>query len=333
MFEIFFKTYSEKLWGIRCDELDADFAAQRIKKFSLGAAIQSAFAPKNNLAHRTLADEFAYPNEGTGSVYARMAEIIKENGGQVHLQSPVEAVLVENGRVKGIRLPDGTVREYDWVVSTMPLTVLVQRLPGAPPEVVEASRKLTFRNTIIVYLEIAKSDVCRDNWIYVHSPDLRVGRITNFRNWSPKLYGDSPNTILAVEYWCNDGEELWMAGEEKLVELAKREIVATGLVEDERLIKRGMMYPIPKCYPVYRRGYKELLGPIQEYLSKIQGLQVIGRYGSFKYNNQDHSILMGILAAENILKDARHDLWSVNSDYDNYQEGYRITETGLIRDL
>ena len=212
LFEIFFKTYSEKLWGIRCDELDADFAAQRIKQFSLGAAIKSAFAARERGAHRTLADQFAYPHEGTGMVYERMAKAVESRGGRVRLRTPVDAVLTEQNRVTGLRLPDGTVQNYDWVISTMPLTALVQRMPETPPRVLEASRGLTFRNTIIVYLEIAQSDLCRDNWLYIHSPDLRAGRITNFRNWSPKLYGESPHTIVAIEYWCNDDERFVAVG-------------------------------------------------------------------------------------------------------------------------
>jgi protoporphyrinogen oxidase len=231
--------------------------------------------------------------------------------------------------------------------------LLVERLPEAPADVLDAARQLTFRNTIIVYLEVADSNVCPDQWIYIHSPELRTGRITNFRNWVPQLYGESPGTILAMEYWCDEpevggqkaegghrleppyvgcyeGEDLWRRSDEKLIALARRELVGTTLVRDESLILNGKVLRIPRCYPVYRRGYKELLRPIQEYLSSIRGLQVIGRYGSFKYNNQDHSILMGILAAENILNNAGHDLWSVNADYDTYQEGCRITETGLV---
>ena len=328
LFEIFFKSYSEKLWGIPCDELDADFAAQRIKQFSLSAAVKNTFF--RNGEHRTLVDEFAYPTGGTGMVYERMAEAIRKNGGRVFLNTPVQRVLTERGQVKGFELSDGTEHEYDHVISTMPLTQLVMRLPESPSHVIEAAKQLKFRNTILVYLEIADPNICPDQWIYVHSPELRTGRITNFRNWVPQLYGDSNNTILAMEYWCNDADDLWRKPDEELIFLARRELVATTLVKDESLVLNGFVYRIPKCYPVYRRGYKELLRPIREYLSGIQGLQVIGRYGSFKYNNQDHSILMGILAAENIIENAGHDLWSVNADYDTYQEGWKITETGLM---
>lgn len=145
----------------------------------------------------------------------------------------------------------------------------------------------------------------------------------------PQLFGGSPNTIVAIEYWCNDGDELWASTDDVLISLATRELLATNLVESEQLITDGMVYRVPRCYPVYRRGYREVLRPIQAYLNTIRGLHVIGRYGAFKYNNQDHSILMGILAAENVLGQASHDLWTINTDYE-YQEDTRITETGLI---
>jgi protoporphyrinogen oxidase len=354
LFEIFFQTYSEKLWGIPCTELDADFAAQRIKQFSLSAALASALF-RNGSRHRTLADEFAYPLGGTGMVYERMARAIEEGGGRIYLNTPVQRVITENHVVKGIELADGQMHDYDHIISTMPLTLLVERLTEAPAEVREAARQLRFRNTILVYLEVADANVCPDQWIYIHSPELRTGRITNFRNWVPQLYGDSPNTILAMEYWCDEPDagsrkaadrssevrdasariqredKLWTWTDEELIALARRELVGTTLVRNESLILNGKVLRIPRCYPVYRRGYREQLRPIQEYLSRVRGLQVIGRYGSFKYNNQDHSILMGIRAAENLTNNAGHDLWGVNADYDTYQEGWKITETGLTR--
>lgn len=330
LFETFFKSYSEKLWGIPCHELDADFAAQRIKKFSLAAAVKSALSRNHNGQHKTLVDQFAYPLEGTGMVYTRMQRAIEDRGGTVLLKTPVERVVTEAGRVRGLELQNGTTREYDVVISSMPLTLLVTRLSEAPQSIREQAAQLTFRNTLIVYLEIASDHVCDDNWLYVQEPHLRTGRITNFRNWVPQLYGDSPNTILAMEYWCNDGEPLWRQSDQQLIELAKREILATKLVDSETLVRNGMVYRIPRCYPVYRRGYRQVLEPIEEYLRTIDGLHVIGRYGAFKYNNQDHSILMGLLAAEKVLGRCEDDLWNVNCDYETYQEGCRITETGLV---
>src|SRR4029077_14313196 len=164
-------------------------------------------------------------------------------------------------------------------------------------------------------------------WLYVHSPDLGTGRVTNFRNWVPQLYGDSPNSILALEYWCYDEDALWTENDDALIERAKKEIRSTGLVGDAA-INEGKVFRIRRCYPVYSTGYKKHLDPVVNYLKTFDGLMPIGRYGAFKYNNQDHSILMGLLAAENILKNAGHDLWAVNTD-STYQESAVITKTGL----
>ncbi|HET7625792.1 MAG TPA: FAD-dependent oxidoreductase, partial [Verrucomicrobiae bacterium] len=330
LFEIFFKTYSEKLWGISCSELDADFAAQRIKKFSLSAAVKSALLPGNRKQHHTLVDEFAYPVGGTGMVYERMAEAVRERGGKIHLNTPVARVLLKNNRAIGVELASGEMRFCDHIISTMPLTVLARQLDGVPAEIVNACNQLQFRNTILVYLEVLNENPFPDNWIYIHSPELRMGRVTNFRNWAPQLYGGSPHAILALEYWCDAGDEFWRRDEELLAAVAKEEIVKSGLVKHPEKLGRRFVFRIPKCYPVYRRGYQEPLRRIREFLDTLSGLQVIGRYGSFKYNNQDHSILMGRLAAENVLAGARHDLWGVNTDYETYQEACSITETGLV---
>ena len=247
------------------------------------------------------------------------------------LRTPIQRVVVENNCVKGIELPNGLLRRYDHIISTMPLTLLASRLSEAPAEVIENTQKLKFRNTIIVYLEIAHSQLFPDIWVYIHDPNLLTGRITNFRNWAPEIYGDSSHSILALEYWCNDEDDLWRLEEGEMVDLARRELLATRLVADATLIRNSFVLRVPKSYPIYRRGYKELLRPIQGYLDSVKGLQVIGRYGAFKYNNQDHSLLMGLLAAENVLEGKKHDLWGINSDFDNYQEDYIITETGLVR--
>jgi protoporphyrinogen oxidase len=157
-----------------------------------------------------------------------------------------------------------------------------------------------------------------------------MGRITNFRNWVPQLNGGHDTTILAIEYWCYDEDEFWKWDEKKLVDLAKEEIALSGLLGHAKVLD-GMAYRIPRCYPVYSKGYKEHLKPVENYLSGIEGLAVIGRYGAFKYNNQDHSILMGMLAAENFLKGTKHNLWEINTDYEDYQESSVITKTGLAK--
>ena len=329
LFEIFFKNYSEKLWGIPCDQLDSAFAAQRIKKFSLGKAISNALGLSAAKKHKTLVDQFAYPHAGTGSLYARMADAVQQRGGRLFRKTPVASVGVRNARVEGLRLPTGEFRPYEQVISTMPLTLMVLSLPDTPPEVIAAAKSLKFRNTILVYLHIQAAEIFPDQWIYVHSPELRTGRVTNFSNWAPQIQRGKSNTILALEYWCYDDEALWKECDERLIALAADEISRTGLVRRETVIE-GHVERLHRCYPVYSVGYRQPLKIIESYLSTISGLWAIGRYGAFKYNNQDHSILMGILAAENAMGVGRHNLWEINTDYENYQERSLITETGLV---
>ncbi|MCP5113878.1 MAG: NAD(P)-binding protein, partial [bacterium] len=329
LFEVFFQTYSEKLWGISSKELDADFAAQRIKKLSLYEAVKNAFLGSGGRKHKTLVDRFAYPNQGTGVVYERMAQRVDEGGNRVWLSRPVRKVVAIGGTVLGIETENGDFESYSDVVSTMPLTLLVDRLPEAPASVRNHAAHLKFRNTILVYLRVDADNLFPDNWLYVHSPDIRAGRITNFRNWSKDIRGDQKATILSLEYWSNDEDEMWNWEDRELIDLARREMRQTGLT-GTAAISAGHVYRIHRCYPVYSRGYREHLGPVEEYLSTIQGLSVIGRYGAFKYNNQDHSILMGILAAKNIIEASASDLWEINTDYEDYQESGIITEAGLV---
>ena len=328
LFEMFFKSYSEKLWGIPCDQLDADFAAQRIKKFSLGEAIKVALGIGAN-HHKTLVEQFAYPIGGTGMVYERMAKRIEERGSAVHLNAAVRRIIHHDNHVHALELVDGRIEPFDQVISTMPLTLLVRGLGDLPQEVQHGVEKLRFRNTILVYLNVDSANLFRDQWLYIHSPELGMGRVTNFRNWVPELHGDSRTSILALEYWCYDEDELWRESDQNLIDLAAREIRSTGLVGSAHILA-GHVHRIRRCYPVYSQGYKKHLAPVVEHLRRYQNLQAIGRYGAFKYNNQDHSILMGVLAAENILEGRRHDLWAINTDGE-YQEGATIRKTGLER--
>lgn len=324
----FFKTYAEKLWGIPTSELDAEFAAQRIKKLSLWEAIKGAVFGGGGEKHKTLVDQFAYPTHGSGMVYERMKASIEKNGGKVLLKTPIQELTTSGKNVTGVKLESGEVRKYDEVISSMPLTLLVSRIKDLPAKVEKATKTLKFRNTLIVYLQIKGDKVFPDNWIYLHSPDLKMGRITNFRNWVPGILNGKKETILALEYWCFDEDDFWHWNDDQYIELAKKELVSTGLVTEKQILD-GKVMRVPKCYPVYSHGYRKPLKIVEDYLRPYKHLQVIGRYGAFKYNNQDHSILMGLFAVENILDNAKHDLWNVNSD-DEYQESSKITATGLV---
>ena len=208
----------------------------------------------------------------------------------------------------------------------MPLTGLVKGMDEVPDDVVAATDALSYRNTTLVYLLVAGTDLFADQWLYIHSPELLAGRITNFRNWAPELHGGARTSILALEYWSSDQDALWSEPDERLVERAIRETRSTGLIGGAAVLA-GHVIRIPRSYPVYSRGYKDHLARIVPFLDSFQGLSAIGRYGAFKYNNQDHSILMGLLAADNILYGAGHDLWAVNTDYDCYQESATIEES------
>lgn len=326
LFSIFFKTYSEKLWGISCTELDADFAAQRIKKFTLGEAIKKALGISVN--HKTLVDQFAYPIGGTGMVYERMKTYIEKNGGTVFVNSPVSNLVIEDGKAVGITLQNNETISYSHIVSTMPLSVMVKQLKNVPEDIVAHCNQLSFRNTIIVYLRIQGENLFPDNWLYVHAQQLKMGRITNFGNWVPSITAKDGTTVLALEYWCYDTDLLWSQDDDSIIKLAKYELAQTGLGKSLPILN-GYVHRIHRCYPVYKKDYKSHLKPIEQFLSSIPNLSVIGRYGSFKYNNQDHSILMGLLAADNIVNGSNHQLWEINTDYDNYQERSEITATGL----
>jgi protoporphyrinogen oxidase len=221
----------------------------------------------------------------------------------------------------------GTVFEADELISTMPLTLLARTL-GGPRNVLEAAEKLRFRNTIIVYLKVERQHLFEDQWLYVQSDNLRTGRITNFSNWGTKRNENQKFTILALEYWCFDEDEIWMASDETLIAQAKGDLKESGVAESSE-VSEGFILRVSKCYPVYDYGYQKNLEVVQKFVDSWTGLSAIGRYGSFKYNNQDHSILMGLLAAENITSDSQHDLWGVNAD-DEYQEASLISDTGLV---
>jgi len=318
LYNIFFKNYSEKLWGISCSKVDMDWASQRIKKFSLFEAIIYSIPLFRN-SHATLLKEFAYPNHGSGRLYEKIVDILNTKKSIIYFDSPVKKVLLDKGKAYGIELLSGKKVSSDYVISTMPITQLVQNFPNVPETVLNASNNLFFRNTTLVYLEVNALNLFTDNWLYIHDEGVRHGRITNFRNWSPTLYADKQTTILCMEYWSFNNDELWQLRDEELSLLAKKEIRQIGVIPSDIEILNTHVVRIPNCYPVYNIGYRTHLGKIVDFLNTIENLIPIGRYGAFKYNNQDHSILMGLLAAEKIVNKSNIDIWNVNTG-DDYHE-------------
>lgn len=325
LYNIFFKNYNIKLWGVNPKDLDSEFGKQRIKHVNFYNEIRKVFTPKTRKL-KTLEDQFAYPIKGTGMVYDRMSKKIKEFGNNIFLNNSVQQIYIENGKVTGLATGTNKKIEYDYIISSMPLNLLVKNIPNVPDEIIRDAEQLTFRNTIIVYLCINQDNLFKDQWLYIHSPELKTGRITNFNNFGEVKKGQ---TILGFEYWCNMSDEMWNKPDIDIIEIGKNDAAQSGLLRNADIVD-SFVIRIPRSYPVYLSKYRKILKPIVSYFREIDNLMIIGRYGSFKYNNQDHSILMGILAAENIISKTKNNLWEVNTN-DEYQEKSIITSQGLKR--
>ncbi|HSJ12856.1 MAG TPA: NAD(P)/FAD-dependent oxidoreductase [Longimicrobiales bacterium] len=328
LYETFFKAYTEKVWGIPCTEITAEWAAQRIQNLSLGKAILSAL-PLTNRSNgiRTLIDEFRYPRLGPGQMWELCRDRLLEMGGEVLMRHRVREVHVEAGRVVAVTAegPEGPRRfAADHVISTMPIRELVAALrPLPPPDVRAAGAGLNYRDFLVVALIFKQENPFPDNWIYVHSPDVRVGRIQNFNNWSPAMVPVPGRTCLGLEYFCFEGDGLWTSRDADLIALATREIGQLGLA-DPALIEDATVVRMPKAYPVYDAAYGAHLASVRRYVDAIPNLQLVGRNGMHKYNNQDHSMLTAMMAVWN-MQGADHDLWSVNTDFE-YHEEMRATD-------
>lgn len=316
LYQKFFKTYTEKVWGILCTTIQADWAAQRIKGLSLKTVVSNALFSNNHNRAKTLIHEFHYPVLGPGIMWQRFQELVEGQGGVTHLNSEVVRFKLKGNRIQEVSLIQGEKTigiPGENFFSSIPLTELIFRLdPPAPNEVLVAAHHLTYRSFVLVGLIINRGDLFPDQWIYVHSPEVKVGRIQNFRNWSPKMVPDPKKTSLGMEYFCTEGDEIWRMPDIELLKLAKRELVHLGMAEAVE-VEDGVVYRQPKAYPVYNNDYQQHLQVIQRFLVTIENLQTIGRNGLHRYNNQDHSMLTGMLAVENILG-ANHDLWELNKE-------------------
>jgi len=322
LYEMFFRTYTEKVWGIPCHEIEAEWAAQRIKGLSLFSAVWNAVRPQRkadkSAVIKTLIHQFHYPRRGPGMMWARFRERVEAKGSRVVLEAPVEKIYWEPGRVKAVRA-GGVTREAGHVISSMPVQELIRCLEPAPPDsLAEAAGDFHYRDFLTVALIMRGRDLFPDNWIYVHDADVRVGRIQNYKNWSPEMVPDPETTCLGLEYFCFEGDDLWTASDDDLIELGKREVARLGLAREDRFLD-GTVVRMPKAYPVYDGAYRRGVKRIREFLSTVPNLQLVGRNGMHHYNNQDHSMLTGILAARNILGGS-HDLWSVNVDAEYHED-------------
>jgi len=338
LFEIFFKTYTEKVWGMRCKAISADWAAQRIKGFSLGQAVKHALFPPRAADRsrqvKTLIHSFRYPRRGPGMMWEAAADRTRALGGAVRLGCRVTGLERHDGAwrvafVDGHGAP-GTL-DADHVVSSAPLSEVVRALSPAPPaEALEAAGALRYRDFLTVALILRPRHPFDDNWIYIHDPAVRVGRIQNFRSWSPEMVPDPSLACYGLEYFCFEGDGLWAMRDGDLVALAGRELVQLGLARDDDILD-GCVVRQPKAYPVYDDDYAARVGTIRAALAdRYPNLHPVGRNGMHKYNNQDHAMMTAILTARNILAgNERYDPWNVNEDAEYHEADVMAPATGV----
>lgn len=323
LYRTFFKTYTEKVWGVPATEIQADWAAQRIKNLSLLKAVMNSLRPKgrNSTDVTSLIEQFEYPKFGPGMMWEVCADQASEMGQKVRLNTPVVKIeRRDDGRLQ-VEAVDQLLLEGDQVISTMPINELVRILvPPAPPKVVEAAGRIRHRDFLTVALVVPQDFSFPDNWIYIHSPEVNVGRIQNYGSWSPFLIKEG-RTCLGLEYFVSEGDELWEMNDGRLIELATRELESLDLVAPG-VVEAGYVVRVPKAYPVYDSDYASALDEIREFLAREwPDVHPVGRNGMHRYNNQDHSMLTAMLTVDNMTRGTSFDVWNVNVEQEYHEEG------------
>jgi protoporphyrinogen oxidase len=341
LYRTFFKTYSEKLWGVPCTEIESDFAAQRIKNLSLSTAIKNAVLPKRNQKDITsLIEEFQYPKYGPGMMWEAAAKHVTDKGGELVFEEKVKKVHHANGKATGVttvvtggyglgagakethRTDLGTEHHYDAdaIFSSMAFSSLIRAMdPPAPAHVLAAAKALKFRDYFTVALVVPESAGFPDNWIYIHSPEVMVGRIQNYGSWSPYLVKEG-RTCLGMEYFCYEGDTQWNTPDEELVALATKELAELGLVQADQ-VETGYVVRMPKAYPFYDEHYKANVEIMRSWLAEnAPNVYPVGRNGMHRYNNQDHSMFTALLSVENLIDGKGNDVWDVNVEDDYHEE-------------
>ncbi len=333
LFNIFFKSYTEKVWGMSCREISADWAAQRIKGLSLGSAIRNALFPQRrprdkSKVIRTLINSFKYPRKGPGLMWEACAEKMRQFGGELELGARVTGCTYDEiARTWNVRYRDRAGHEQfleaEHVISSAPLRELVRGLsPRVSAKVERAAGSLKYRDFLTVMLILKERNMFADNWIYIHDPGVKVGRIQNFRSWSPEMVPDPEKACYGLEYFCFEHDGLWDSSDTDLTELAKRELQQIGLAQPGD-VEDGCVVRQKKAYPVYDDDYARHVETIREELeNRYPNLHLVGRNGMHKYNNQDHAMMTAMLCVENILADSKlYDLWQVNGDAEYHEAG------------
>ena len=326
LFRIFFKTYTEKVWGTPCSEISADWAAQRIKGLDLATVVKSALLPKRRTTERqkvvkTLIDKFRYPRLGPGQMWERVATYLKEAGCPIRMGETAVRLNRVGGRLVSVDTGRGRTIAGSAFVSSLPIRNLVEMIsPKLPDEALTAAARLHYRDFLTVALVIDKEHLFPDNWVYIHDPGVKVGRLQNFKNWSPDMVPDPTKTCIGLEYFCFEGDGLWSSTDAELIELAKSELARLGLCHPEQVLD-GAVVRVAKAYPVYDDQYASHVETIRRHLAdELPNLYLVGRNGMHKYNNQDHSMMTALIAAGNLLGTDQRDPWKVNGDAEYHEE-------------
>jgi protoporphyrinogen oxidase len=327
LYDAFFRSYTEKVWGIPGSEVRAQWAAQRIKDFSLMKAVLTILRLRRETV-TTLIEEFKYPRLGPGQMWDRFHQRVEERGIRVHLNHRCVSIRHEDHRAESVVIQtNGHVTEYpvERVLSSIPVSELVLSLePAAPAEVLAAARRLRYRDFCLVALMTTEEQPFPDNWIYIHDPGTRAGRVQNFGAWSEGMVRPG-TTCLGVEYFCFEGDDIWEMPDGEAVELAKEELARIGLIDPSKVID-GVKVRVPKAYPMYDRNYEEAVEVLRDYLERFDNLKTCGRNGLHRYNNQDHSMWTAILATLNLIESTSYDVWSVNTEAEYHEEGEAVEE-------
>jgi protoporphyrinogen oxidase/predicted dehydrogenase len=325
LYDAFFRSYTEKVWGIPGSEIRSQWAAQRIKNFSLGTAILSILGLRRRHV-TTLIEEFRYPRLGPGQLWERLTEYVREAGIPVNFNQRCVAINHDGKRVQSIVLrSNGDVIEHevDSVVSSIALRDLILGLqPAPPPEVVAAAQRLRYRDFCLVALMTTEAEPFPDNWIYLHDPGTRAGRVQNYGAWSEEMVKEG-TSCLGVEYFCFEGDDIWEMSDEDAVALATAELARIGLIDASQVFD-GVKVRVPRAYPMYDAVYEAALATVRGYLDRFENLQTCGRNGLHRYNNQDHSMWTAILATVNVIDGADYDVWSVNVEAEYLEEGEAV---------
>ncbi|MGI8481755.1 MAG: NAD(P)/FAD-dependent oxidoreductase, partial [Chthoniobacterales bacterium] len=338
LFNTFFKSYTEKVWGMSCRDISADWAAQRIKGLSLGSAIKNALLPKkqpkdSSKVIKTLINSFKYPRRGPGMMWEACAEKTKQLGGKIEMGCKVtgcaydEATSTWNVRVQDQQGNVQTI-EAEHVISSAPMRELARGLvPPMSGKAKRAADSLKYRDFLTVMLILKDRNAFQDNWIYIHAPSVQVGRIQNFRSWSPEMVPDADKACYGLEYFCFEHDGLWDSKDEELIALANRELIKIGLAEEGDVLD-GTVVRQKKAYPVYDDEYARHVATVRDEIeSNYPNLHLVGRNGMHKYNNQDHAMMTAMLCVENILADTKlYDLWQVNGDAEYHEGGEAAVE-------